>query len=35
MITPTPDFWKVFKETNGALSTAEAIAIMNIAAQAP
>ena len=35
MITPHPDFWKVFKETNGALSTAEALAIMNIAAQAP
>jgi len=35
MLTPTPEFWKVFKETNGALSCAEAVAIMNIAAQAP
>jgi len=35
MITPTPEFWKVFKETNGALSCTEAVAIMNIAAQAP
>lgn len=35
MITPTPDFWKVFKETNGALSCTEAVAIMNIAAEAP
>lgn len=35
MITPPNDFWKVFKETNGALSCAEALAIMNIAAQAP
>lgn len=32
MTTPTPDFWKVFKETNGALSCTEAVAIMNIAA---
>lgn len=32
MITPTPEFWKVFKETNGALSCTEAVAIMNIAA---
>lgn len=35
MITGTPEFWKVFKETNGALSVSEAIAIMNLAAQAP
>jgi hypothetical protein len=35
MIKPSEQFWKVFKETPGALSTAEAIAIMNIAAQAP
>lgn len=35
MITPTRGFWKVFKETNGALSCTEAVAIMNIAAQAP
>lgn len=35
MIKPTPEFWKIFKETNGALSCAEAVAIMNIAAQAP
>ena len=35
MIKPTPEFWKIFKETNGALSCAEAVAIMNLAAQAP
>lgn len=35
MITPTKEFWEVFKSTSGALSTAEALAIMNIAAQAP
>lgn len=35
MITPNSEFWKIFKETNGALSCAEAVAIMNIAAQAP
>jgi predicted O-methyltransferase YrrM len=35
MITPTKEFWEVFKETNGALSCCEAIAIMNLAAQAP
>lgn len=35
MIIPTPEFWKIFKETNGALSCTEAIAIMNLAAQAP
>ena len=35
MITPTPEFWKVFKETEGALSCTEAVAIVNIAAQAP
>lgn len=35
MITPTSEFWKVFKETNGALSCTEAVAIMNIASQAP
>ncbi len=35
MITGTPEFWKIFKETNGALSCSEAIAIMNIAEQAP
>ena len=35
MITPTKEFWEVFKSTPGALSTAEALAIMNIAAQAP
>lgn len=35
MITPSKEFWEVFKSTNGALSCAEALAIMNIAAQAP
>lgn len=30
MITAPESFWKVFKQTNGALSCAEAIAIMNI-----
>lgn len=35
MIYPSKEFWKVFKETNGALSCTEAVAIMNIAAQAP
>jgi len=32
---PSKDFWGIFKSTNGALSTAEAIAIANLAAQAP
>lgn len=32
LITPTKEFLKVFKETEGALSVAESIAIMNIAA---
>ena len=35
MIKPTNEFWTKFKETNGALSCTEAVAIMNIAAQAP
>lgn len=35
MITPSQNFWKIFKETNGALSCSESLAIMNIAAQAP
>lgn len=35
MIKPTNDFWEVFKATNGALSCAEAVAIANLAAQAP
>lgn len=35
MITPHPDFWNTFKKTNGALSVAEAVAIINIASQAP
>lgn len=34
MITPSKEFWKIFKETNGALSCAEALAIMNITAEA-
>lgn len=35
MILPSNDFWNIFKNTEGALSCTEAIAIMNIAAQAP
>lgn len=35
MITPSKSFWKIFKETNGALSCAEAVAIMNLAAMSP
>jgi hypothetical protein len=35
MITPNKSFWKMFKKTNGALSCAEAVAIMNLAALAP
>jgi len=35
MIKPTQEFWKVFKETYGAFSTPEAIALYNIALQAP
>ena len=35
MIKPTNEFWTVFKATNGALSCAEAVAIMNLAAQSP
>jgi predicted O-methyltransferase YrrM len=35
MITPTPEFLKALKETNGALSIAESIFIMQAAALAP
>lgn len=35
MIKPTKEFLEIFRNTNGALSVAESIAIMNIAAQAP
>ncbi len=35
MITPPLEFWDVFKETQGALSTAEALAIINVAELAP
>jgi len=35
MITPTPEFWKVFKETNGALSCSESLFIIQAAALAP
>lgn len=35
MIVPRDTFFEVFKKTNGALSVCEAIAIMNIAEQAP
>lgn len=33
MITPTKEFLKIFKETNGALSVCESIAIMNLTSQ--
>jgi hypothetical protein len=33
MIVPNEDFWKAFKRTEGAFSTAEAIALYNIALQ--
>jgi len=35
MIIPSKEFWNQFKATNGALSCCEALAIMNIASQAP
>lgn len=35
MIAPSNEFWQIFKNTNGALSCTEAIAIMNLAAKAP
>jgi predicted O-methyltransferase YrrM len=35
MITPPKEFWEVFKNTDGALSCTEAVAIMNLAAQVP
>ena len=35
MTTPSKEFWEVFKKTNGALSSAESLAILNIAKQAP
>jgi hypothetical protein len=35
MITPTKEFWNIFKNTEGALSCAEAVAIMQIASLAP
>lgn len=35
MILPIPEFWPVFKSTNGALSCCESIAIMNVASLAP
>ena len=35
MITPNQDFWKIFKETNGALSVSESIFIMQAANLAP
>jgi len=35
MIKPTKEFWDIFKSTDGALSCTEAVAIMNLAAQAP
>ena len=35
MITPVPEFWKVFKETPGAFSCAEALALRNICLQSP
>lgn len=35
MITPTKEFWEVFKDTNGALSASESLFIMQAAALAP
>ncbi len=35
MITPPQEFWDVFKNTNGALSCCEALAIMNLAELVP
>lgn len=35
MIKPTSEFWKIFKETSGALSTAECTSIVNLAALCP
>jgi hypothetical protein len=35
MKLPNQSFWKLFKDTHGALSTTESIAIFNIAHQAP
>lgn len=35
MILPIPEFWPVFKATNGALSCCESIAILNLASQCP
>ena len=35
MITPSKEFWKIFKETDGAFSTPEAIALYNICLQVP
>lgn len=35
MILPSKEFWKIFKNTEGALSCTEAIAIMNVSSQAP
>ena len=35
MITPDKKFWDVFRNTDGALSCAEALAIIQVAALAP
>jgi hypothetical protein len=35
MLVPDQNFWDVFKATNGALSTCESVAIMNLAAMCP
>ncbi len=35
MYYPSKDFWPLFKKTNGALSSAEALAIMNICKTVP
>lgn len=35
MITPNEQFWKIFKETPGALSCSEALAIIQLAALSP
>lgn len=35
MITPSKEFWKVFKETTGALSVAEACCLLNLVYNSP
>lgn len=35
MLTPNSEFWKIFKETPGALSCAEAVCLLNLVEQSP